>query len=68
VVPVSDSFIPEFLSLNPTTGAATFVGNTGTNFAGDIAFQPTPEPSSVVLFGIGVALIAARRLRRGLKI
>jgi hypothetical protein len=54
-------FYPGVSILNPTTGAATFVGNTGTNFAGDIAFQPTPEPSSVVLFGIGVVLLAARR-------
>jgi len=55
--------------LNPTTGAATFVGNTGTNFVGDIAFQEAaPEPSSLALFGIGMALLAARRLRRGVKI
>jgi hypothetical protein len=54
-------FFPGVSILNPTTGAANFVGNTGTNFAGDIAFQPTPEPSAFVLFGIGLALIAARR-------
>ncbi len=66
--PGTGQFFAGVSILNPTTGAATFIGNTGTNFAGDIAFQPTPEPRSVGLFGIGMALLAARRFRRGLKI
>ncbi len=65
--PGTGQFFAGVSILNPTTGAATFIGNTGTNFAGDIAFQPTPEPSSLVLFGIGLASLAGRRLRRGLK-
>ena len=37
-------FYPGVSTLNPTTGVATFIGNTGTDFVGDIAFQVTPEP------------------------
>jgi hypothetical protein len=59
--PGTGQFFAGVSILNPTTGAATFIGNTGTDFAGDIAFQSVPEPSSVVLFGIGLASIAARR-------
>jgi PEP-CTERM motif len=57
-------FYPGVSILNPTTGNATFIGNTGTNFVGDIAFQPIPEPASFVLVGIGLAMVAARRSRR----
>ena len=63
--PGTGQFFAGVSILNPTTGTATFIGNTGTNFAGDIAFQPTPEPSSLVLFGIGMVLLVTRRLRRG---
>ena len=62
--PGTGQFFAGVSILNATTGAATFIGNTGTNFVGDIAFQPVPEPSSLVLFGIGAGLVAIRRLRR----
>jgi hypothetical protein len=62
--PGTGQFFAGVSILNATTGAATFIGNTGTNFAGDIAFQPTPEPSSLVLYGIGIVLLAARRSRQ----
>jgi hypothetical protein len=56
-------FFAGLSTLNPTTGAATFIGNTGTSFVGDIAFQPTPEPASLMLFGIGLTPLLARRFR-----
>jgi hypothetical protein len=62
--PGTGQFFAGVSTLNATTGIATFIGNTGTDFVGDIAFQPVPEPSSLVLFGIGLALLAARRLRK----
>lgn len=58
-------FYPGVSILDPATGHATFVGNTSTNFAGDIAFAPAPEPTSLILIGIGLAALAAQRMRRG---
>ena len=66
-VPESDSFMREFPPSIRTTGAATFIGNTGTNFVADIAFQPAPEPASLVLSGIGLAALLARRFRWSVK-
>jgi hypothetical protein len=60
-------FYPGASILDPATGHATFVGNTGTNFAGDIAFAPTPEPTSLMLIGIGVAALAVQRMRHGVR-
>ena len=48
--------------INPLTGAETLVGNTGTQFVGDIAFQ-TPEPGTLALLGIGLFVIARRASR-----
>jgi hypothetical protein len=65
--PGTGQFFAGVSTLNPTTGVATFIGNTGTNFVGDIAFDPTPEPASLVLSGIGLAALLARRFRWSVK-
>ncbi len=57
-------FYPGVSILDPTTGNATFIGNTGTNFAGDIAFAPVPEVASLVLSGLGLAVLLALKCRR----
>jgi hypothetical protein len=59
-------------TINPTTGAPTFVGNTGTGHASDLDFRPAvvlppavPEPASLGLFGMGMlGLIGYCRWRR----
>ena len=50
--------------LNPITGLATVVGNTGLNFVGDLAFAPIPEPGTLGLFAIGLLAIARRARRK----
>jgi hypothetical protein len=47
-------------TINPVTGQATLVGNTGLNFIGDLDFQ-APEPVSLVLCGLGLLGFALYR-------
>jgi hypothetical protein len=60
------------IRVNPETGnqtILTFNGDTG--FAGDIAIVPIPEPSTLVLFGIGAGTLLvyrAARKRRNLRL
>lgn len=63
--PCSGQFCAGVSTLDPKTGNATFIGNTGLNFVGDIAFA-TPEPSSLALVVVALIAVApfARRLRR----
>jgi hypothetical protein len=56
----------ELFTVNPTTGAETLIGNTGTTFIGDLAFL-TPETGTTLnLMAIGLAGLVgcAHRLRR----
>jgi hypothetical protein len=53
-------------TINPTTGAETLIGSTGTTFIGDLAFR-TPDPGTTFgLMMISLAALAgyARRLHR----
>jgi len=56
-------------TINPLTGKETTVGNTGLNFVGDLAFQPTPEPISLPMCGlglVGLVVVSYQRKRRQL--
>jgi hypothetical protein len=52
----------DIFTISPS-GAETLVGNTGLNFAGDLAFAPVPEPATFMLVGAGLAMLARRRQR-----
>jgi hypothetical protein len=64
---LSNSAAPSLLyRLNRATGAATLVGNIGFRTVTGLATPPAaiPEPGGIVLFGLGLAGLAAARLRR----
>jgi len=46
------------------SGTVTLVGSTGAGEVGDLDFTPIPEPTTLVLFGTGLAGVAARLRRR----
>ena len=50
--------------LNPATGVATLLGNTGPNFVGDYALGPVPEPAEAGVLALSLLLLARRRRRR----
>jgi hypothetical protein len=52
-------------TIGKVTGALNLDGSTTfTNYSAEAAVNSAPEPSSVVLFGTGIALILVSRLRR----
>jgi hypothetical protein len=61
------AFTDLIFTIDPTTGAATLVGNTGTGSVSDLAFRPedVPEPATFGLFSLGVlGLLGYSRWRR----
>jgi outer membrane protein assembly factor BamB len=50
-------------TIDPTTGTETLIGDTGRNFVGDLAFR-VPEPTTLVLVGLGLAGFSISRLRK----
>ena len=45
------------------SGSATLIGSTGIGEVGDLAYQPIPEPATVLLFTTGLAGLGAIRRR-----
>ncbi len=57
----------QLFTINPLTGFETLIGDTGSNFIGDLAFQPVPESGpTVTLMILGLFTLAglARTWRR----
>jgi hypothetical protein len=62
------------LSLNLASGSTTFLNDYvsspvagGVNSFDVVGVSPTPEPASIALVGIGIALVACGRRRRGVR-
>jgi sugar lactone lactonase YvrE len=56
----------ELFTINPTTGAETLIGSTGTNLIGDLAFQ-TPDTGAtfgLMIIGLVGLAVCAQRLRQ----
>jgi hypothetical protein len=45
-------------SINPVTGTATLLGNTGLNFVGDFELSPVPEPAGAGVMSLSLGLLA----------
>lgn len=59
-----DNNTDNLYTIDMATGAATVIGSTGShNFLG-LVYIPIPEPTSVLLVGLGGALLVARRWGR----
>jgi PEP-CTERM motif len=59
----------QLFTINPTTGAAVLIGDTGGNFIGDLDFRPAevPEPATFVLLGTGLACLTGAVQRRKMR-
>jgi len=55
----------QLFTINALTGGETFIGSTGRNFVGDLAFAPVPEPETVALVStfLGLLLLRSRTKR-----
>ncbi len=59
----TETQIGDIFTVTPT-GVATNIGFTGKGEPGDLAFQPIPEPMTLMLLGSGLAGVAALRRKR----
>ncbi|MBZ5581725.1 MAG: DUF4394 domain-containing protein [Acidobacteriia bacterium] len=50
-------------TINPATGQAIQIGNTGLNFVGDLAFTPIPEPATAAGMAAALLLLSLGRRR-----
>jgi hypothetical protein len=66
----ADGVNSEWFSINPTTGAATFIGNiggydiVGLALVGNPVVSPVPEPDSFALCGTGALVLLVLLMRR----
>jgi hypothetical protein len=57
--------LAQLFTINALTGGEIFIGSTGRNFVGDLAFAPVPEPETVALVStfLGLLLLRSRTKR-----
>lgn len=57
----------DFYTVNPTTGATTFVSTGPHRDTTAMALNPVPEPTAATLFAMGALALSGRKARRGIR-